>query len=145
MSKIFESHVISYLGQLWNQVDIYSTTFNSAKLEETGESNYLHASDAGISFALDVDMKVKSIFLYSDGVENFKQYLEELPGGISFEMSRAQVQKAFGEPVLSTEVGGTGIMAIDFPLDRYESDTSYVSFEYTKDSAHIRLVAIGKS
>jgi hypothetical protein len=145
MPQIFESPIIGYLGQFWNQVDIYSTTFNSVEPEEVGESNYLHARDAGISFALNGTMKVKSIFLYADGVEDFKQYLEELPGGISFEMSRTQVRKALGEPVLSTEVGGTGIMAIDFPLDRYESDTSYVSFEYTEDGAHIRLVAIGKS
>jgi hypothetical protein len=144
MPQIFEATIFGYLGQLWNQVDIYSTTFNSAKLGTAGESNYLNSRDAGISFALNKKLKVESIFLYADQVEEYKQYQEELPGGISFDMSRTQVRKALGKPVFSTEAGGTGIMAIDFSLDRYESDTDYICFEYTEKNAHIRLVTIGK-
>lgn len=145
MSQIFESPIFGYIGQLWNKVDIYSTTFNSTEPEVMGESNYLNARDSGISFALNKKSKVESIFLYSDGVEEFKQYSEKLPGEISFEMSRAQVRKALGEPSLSGEAGGVGLMAIDFSFDRYESDTHYIRFEYTENDAHIRLVTIGKA
>jgi hypothetical protein len=144
MAQLFASPIFSYLGQLWNQVEIYSTMFNSAVPKVMGESKYLNSLDAGISFALDKKLKVESIFLYADGVEGFKQYSEELPGGISFEMSRSEVRKALGEPSFSTEVGGIGLMAIDFALDRYESDTNYICFEYTEKDAHIRLVTIGK-
>jgi hypothetical protein len=145
MSQIFESPVFGYPGQPWNQVDIYSTMFNSAEPEVMGESKYLNARDAGISFALNKKLKIESIFLYADGVEDFKQYVEELPGGISFDMSRSQVRKALGEPSFSAEVGGIGLMAIDFSFDRYESDTHYIRFEYTENNAHIRLVTIGKA
>jgi hypothetical protein len=145
MSQIFESPIFGYIGQLWNKVDIYSTTFNSVEPEVMGESNYLNARDAGISFALDKKSKVESIFLYSDGVEDFKQYSEELPGEILFEMSRAQIRKALGEPGFSGEAGGVGLMAIDFSFDRYESDIHYIRFEYAEKDAHIRLVTIGKA
>jgi hypothetical protein len=145
MSQTFESPIFGYLGQLWNQVDIYSTTFNSAESEVMGESNYLNARDSGMSFALDKKLKVESIFLYTNGVEGFRQYSGKLPGGISFEMSRIQVRKMLGESSFSGEAGGTGLMAIDFSFDRYESDAYYIRFEYTEKDAHIRLVTIGKA
>lgn len=145
MTQIFESPIFSYLGQLGREVDIYPTTFNSVEVEVMGESNYLNARDAGISFALNKKLKVDAIFLYADGVEDFKQYQEALPGGLSFDMSRAQVRKALGEPSFSGEAGGTGIMAIAFSFDRYESDTDYIRFEYTEKDKQIRLVTMGKA
>jgi hypothetical protein len=144
MAQIFASPIFGYLGQLWNQVEIYSTMFNSAVPKVFGESKYLNSPDAGISFALNKKLNIEAIFLYADGVEGFKQYLEGFPGGVSFEMSRSEVRKALGEPSFSTEVGGIGLMAIDFALDRYESDTNYICYEYTEKDASIRLVTIGK-
>jgi hypothetical protein len=145
MTQIFESPIFSYLGQLGREVDIYPTTFNSVEVEVMGESNYLNARDAGISFALNKQLKIDAIFLYADGVEDFKQYQEDLPGGLSFDMSRAQVRKVLGEPSFSGEAGGTGIMAIKFSFDRYESDTNYIRFEYTEKDKQIRLVTMGKA
>lgn len=145
MEKLFDSPIFSYVGQPGLEVDIYSTTFNSAKVEIMGESNYLNARDAGISFALSKKLMVDAIFLYADGVENFRQYQEALPGGLSFDMSRARVHELLGEPSFSGEAGGEGIMAIEFSFDRYESDPHYIRFNYTKNDEQIRLVTIGKT
>lgn len=145
MSQLFESPIFSYIGQPGREVDIYPTTFNSAEVEVMGESNYLNARDAGISFALSKKLKVDAIFLYADQVEDFQQYQGDLPGGFSFDTSRAQVKKALGEPSFSGEAGGEGIMAIEFSFDRYESDTHYIRFQYTENDTQIRLVTIGKA
>jgi hypothetical protein len=144
MSQLFESSIFDYLGQLGRKVDIYPTTFKSAEVEIMGESPYLNARDAGISFALNKKLKVEAIFLYADNVEGFKQYQDILPGGLLFEMSRAQVRKALGDPSMSGEAGGTGIFSIEFSFDRYESDSNYLRFEYTAKDEHIRLVTMGK-
>jgi hypothetical protein len=144
MSQLLESPIFDYLGQLGHEVDIYLTTFKSAEVEIMGESPYLNARNAGISFALNKKLKIEAIFLYANKVENFKQYQDVLPGGLTFEMSRAQVRKALGEPSMSGEVGNSGIFAIEFSFDRYESDSTYLRFEYADQDKYIRLVTIGK-
>jgi hypothetical protein len=144
MSQLLESPIFDYLGQLGHEVDIYLTTFKSAEVEIMGESPYLNARDAGISFALNKKLKIEAIFLYADKVEDFKQYQDVLPGGLTFEMSRAQVRKALGGPSMSGEVGNPGIFAIEFSFDRYESDSTYLRLEYAGQDKYIRLITMGK-
>jgi hypothetical protein len=145
MSQLFESPIFNYLDQLGHEVDIYSSTFKAAEAEIMGESPYLNARDAGISFALNKELKVEAIFLYADNVEDFNQYQDVLPGGLFFQMSRAQVRKVLGEPSMSGDAGGIGIFAIEFSFDRYESDSNYLRLEYTAKDDHIRLVTLGKT
>jgi hypothetical protein len=143
MSAVFDSPLFGYLGQLWSDVNIYPSVFGSAKPKIAGESKYLNAPDAGISFALTKKLKVESIFLYAKGIENFSQYDDALPGGLSFAQSRKHVRKALGDPVFSGEVGGIGLMAIDFSFDRYESETHYLRVTYAENDVTIRLITLG--
>jgi hypothetical protein len=143
MAHVFDSQLFGYLGQLWSDVDIYPSIFGSAKPKIAGESKYLNAPDAGISFALTKKLKVESIFLYAEGIENFSQYDDALPGGLSFAQSRKKVRKALGDPVFSGEVGGIGLMAIDFSFDRFESETHYLRVTYVENDASIRLITLG--
>ena len=145
MSQLFESPISSYLGQIGTEVDIYPTTFDSVKVTVSGGCNYLSARDAGISFALSKKLKVEQIFLYADQVEKFKQYAGDLPGGLSFDMSRAEVRKVLGEPSSSEEAGGVGIMANEFSFDHYQSDTHYIRLHFTDKDAQIRLITIGEN
>jgi hypothetical protein len=140
----FESPLFQYLGQDYKTLAIYKTIFKNQKPEKMGESYYLNSRENGISLGLDKSLAVRSIFLYSDGVEKFKQYQGKLPANLSFTSNQKVVRKQLGEPAMSAEAGGVGIMAIEFAFDRYESKDFYIRFEYHKSSEAIRLITIGE-
>jgi hypothetical protein len=140
----FNTHpACGWVGKLAFDLDVYAQMFNGAKAEIAGESPYLNAKSAGLSFALNDDRTVRAVFLYSQGVERFQQYTDPLPAGLSFTSSRAEVRRALGKPVLSGEVGGVGIFAIEFSFDRFEAGDHYLRFEYRSGGEAIRLITIG--
>jgi hypothetical protein len=143
LSVIFQSKLFSYLGQPFQTIDIYASTFKSSAPEIMGESPYLNAYHAGISLALERNNQIKAVFLYAAGVENFSQYKPPLPGSLSFETSRALIRSKLGEPAFGGEAGGTGIMAIEHSFDRYESEAFYIRFEYADGDSGVRLVTLG--
>jgi hypothetical protein len=143
MSDIFQSKLFSCLGQAYQKADIYPSFFKSSKPQIMGESPYLNARDEGISLALEKDDRVKAVFLYAEGVEDFSKYKSPLPGGLAFDTPRAAIRSKPGEPVYAGEGGGTGIMAIKHSFDRYESSEFYIRFEYADGDGGIRLVTLG--
>jgi hypothetical protein len=115
-----------------------------------GESPYLNAKGAGVSFALfgyddPAAAVVRAVFLYAQGVEGFEQYAADpLPAGLSFASRRADVRRSsLGQLVQSGDAGGVGFMAIEFAFDRFEADGQYLRFEYHPGDGSIRLVTIG--
>jgi hypothetical protein len=138
------SHIaFSWIDQPALLLPVYAQQFGGARVEIAGESPYLSAKAAGISFALHPDHSVRAVFLYAQGVEDFAQYGAPLPGDLSFATSRTHVRAALGDPVFSGEAGGVGLMAIDHSFDRYEDGAYYLRFEYMSGDAPIRLVTIG--
>jgi hypothetical protein len=143
MSDIFQSKLFSCLGQAYQRADIYPSVFKSSKPQIMGESPYFNAPDEGVSLALEKDDRVKAVFLYAQGVEDFSQYKSPLPGGLAFDTPREVIRSKLGEPAFGGEAGGTGIMAIEHSFDRYESPQYYVRFEYADGDSGIRLVTLG--
>jgi hypothetical protein len=143
VSDIFQSKLFSYLAQPYQKADIYHSVFKLSKPKIMGESPYLNARDEGISLALEKDDRIKAVFLYAEGIEEFSQYKPPLPGGLSFETSRALIRSKLGEPAFAGEAGGTGIMAIEHSFDRYESSQYYIRIEYADGGSGVRLVTLG--
>jgi hypothetical protein len=133
----------AWINQLAPSLPVYAELFNGAEVQIMGESPYLNAKAAGISFALTPDQLVQSVFLYADGIEDFAQYTQPLPAELSFNSSRSEVRLALGEPVFSAEVGGVGLMAIEHSFDRFEDDVHYIRFEYMPGDLAIRIVTLG--
>ena len=133
-----------WVGQPALSLDVYAERFAGAAVEIMGESPYLNATGAGLSFALHEDHTVRAVFLYAAGVEGFDQYAAPLPAGLAFRDDRAKVRAALGEPAMNGEAGGVGLMAIEFSFDRYEPNEHYLRFEYLADDRGIRLVTIGR-
>jgi hypothetical protein len=138
----------TWVGRPAFDLDVYAQLFDGARIELMGESPYLNAKGAGVSFALDGDdpaAVVRTVFLYSHGVENFAQYAADpLPAGLSFASSRADVRRSLGQPVQSGDASsGVGLIAIEFSFDRFESDELYLRFEYHPGDGAVRLVTIG--
>jgi hypothetical protein len=140
----FDFPALSWLNCHYESVDGYAALFNGAVPEIMGESPYINGRDAGIAFALNEKNEIRAIFLYAEGVEDFCQYQADLPAGLSFFSSRAEVRASMGiAPSFSGEAGGEGIFAIEHSYDRFENEAFYIRFEYYAGDANIRLVTMG--
>jgi hypothetical protein len=144
MPNFSEHAVFSWLGQPAFDLDIYRQSFGGAAAEIMGESPYLNARGAGISFALSPDHTVRAAFFYAQGVEGFDAYAGSLPAGLDLVKSRADVRTALGAPAMSIDAGGVGLMAIAFAFDRFEEADVYLRCEYWPGDDAIRLITIGR-
>jgi hypothetical protein len=134
---------LSWIGAPAKSLAVYADLFAGAEPEIMGESPYLNAKATGISFALEKDGSVRTVFLYSQGFEDFSQYAGTLPADLTFASSREKARASMGVPVMSGEPGGIGLMAIEYAFDRFENDDRYVHFQYTAGNKAILLVTIG--
>jgi hypothetical protein len=140
----FTDHpAFSWLGKDPYALPVYAEKFAGAKAKIMGESPYLDAKQAGISFPLSRKNMIQAVHLYSEGFEGFKAYQGSLPAGLSLASSRADVRAALGEPAMSVEPGGVGIMAIEYALDRFESGEHYLSIQYCAGDKALLLVTLG--
>jgi hypothetical protein len=143
MTTSFDYPVISWLGTDPFSLPVYSECFDDAGIEIMGESPYINAKGAGISFALTQERRIKTVFLYSQGFEGFSAYAGALPLGLTLNSSRAEVRAAMGDPAMSGEKGGVGIMTLDFSFDRFEKGEHYLNFRYLAGDKAIQLIVIG--
>jgi hypothetical protein len=143
MSNPFDYAPLADLGLPFAEAALYRAVMDDAQPIIMGESPYVNAQTAGISLALDRKAKVRAIFLYRQGVEDFAQFSGSLPAGLTFESNRAEVRSLFGTPAMSAEAGGIGLMAIDFGFDRFEDEARSIRFEYLPDDGGLRLVTLG--
>jgi hypothetical protein len=139
----FEHPAFGWLGEPAMQLEIYHSSFAGAKPVIMGESPYLNAKQAGMSFALTKKHTVKAVFLYAQSIEGFERYAGALPAGLTFSSNRDEVKAALCEAVFSGDAGGIGLMAIEHSFDRYEDSGYYLRFEYMPGNGSIRLVTIG--
>jgi hypothetical protein len=119
--------------------------FDGAKPMPLGDDGrfILQSMVNGIEVHTAKDKTITAIFLFSDGVETYQAFEDTLPGEMTFTSSRTDVRVAFGQPQFSGEVSGEGIMAIEFSFDRYESESTYIRFEYLADDAALRMITLG--
>lgn len=104
---------------------------------------YLKFVDAGIAFDIETaDGKVAAIFLYSEGLEGYKQFSGALPEGISFSSSRSNLQSHIGKP--SASGGGQIIQPFGKTnvWDRFDRENYCLHVRYADDEASINLVTL---
>jgi hypothetical protein len=140
----FDTLLLGWIDQRYDAIADYARLFKDAKPKTMGESPYLQGKEAGIAFALTRDQRIRAIFLYAQGVEDFAQYAGALPAALTFSSTRADVRAALGIPAIAAEAGGSGVFAIEHSFDRFEANGFYVRFEYSAGDAGVRLVTLGK-
>jgi hypothetical protein len=142
MSQVFEAPIFSYLNQRLDQIDIFPDAFTSGRLADVEGVKFLEVPAEGMTFRLDEQLAVHTIFLYGDGMEGFRQYQLPLPAGLLFSMSRSDVREYLGEPNRNGDplVDET---TVSFAWDRYESDLAYFHLRYTSGNQQIQLITIG--
>ena len=87
--------------------------------------------------------QINGIFLYGKGHKGYESFTDELPFGIKFTNSRAEVLAILGKPDWSIEKGGEGIMAITNSADKwFTANKEGFRIEYATDDKSISLISI---
>lgn len=92
--------------------------------------------------ALQIDSEssiLETILLYSEGLDEYSAYQGEMPNGISFGHSRAQVRKRLGKPEKSGAASKRDQIP---PWDRYNFGTYGLHVQYAEDERSVELVTL---
>lgn len=77
-------------------------------VDRFSDSYYYNFKSEGISLRFDNrDDELTTIFLYSEGADRFRQYQGDLPFGLSFQLTRKEIESILGPP---DESGGNGVI-----------------------------------
>lgn len=76
---------------------------------------------------------VTAIFLYRDGVQDHRGFEQNLPQGLSFKDSRADVRKALGDPSWSSPM---------LPIDRWVFGRYKIVVDFSEDGEQIDTVTL---
>lgn len=97
--------------------------------------------DRGIDLSFDDRNACQAVFFYAEKADDHRQYKGELPGALSFEHTRADVEKLLGAPDKS---GGDGVISYWCSWHELGISVTYVSKD-TKDMEnkihHVTLTA----
>jgi hypothetical protein len=143
MTTLFQSPLFEHLGKIAKETPLYSETFGGAEVEIAGESPYLSSYEAGIQFPLTKKHKIDAIHLFNGTFEGFCRYQGPFPADLDFTATRERVRAKLGQPSMTAEAGGVGIMAIEFAFDRFEDDQFYVRYQYEAEGGDVRLITLG--
>jgi len=103
----------SMLGKSINnaQVKVWLSELGActeALVDRFGDSYYYNFKSEGISLRFDnQDDELTTVFLYSEGADRFRQYQGDLPFGLSFQLTRKEIESILGAP---DESGGDGVI-----------------------------------
>jgi hypothetical protein len=103
---------------------------------------YLEYPNSGIAFDADLDGKATTVFLYSEGYQDYKGFAGELPDGISFTDDRRAVHARLGQP--SASGGGTVIQFFGKAprWDRFDRQSYSVHVQYVEGDRCVSLVSL---
>lgn len=85
---------------------------------------YYNFKVLGISFSILESGIIHNIFLYSEAADEFRQYQGNLPYGLSFAMTRREIEKNLGQPDL---IGGNDILKTYVNYDTKRISITYES------------------
>jgi hypothetical protein len=75
---------------------------------------------------------LSTVFLYSEGVEDHRQFQGDLPAGLEFSMSREEVNRKLGRPEWTSPA---------LPVDRWPIDGRRLVVRYHADERSIRHIS----
>jgi hypothetical protein len=116
--------------------DYSITLWKKAKPSDGSGARYRN-KDAGIELVAELDEDaISTIFLTP-------KFTGELPNDLQFNMSRIEVRKLLGQPDWSLEIGGTGILAITNPADKWWlPSVDALRVEYSEDETSIKMLSV---
>jgi len=133
---------------LGNRLDDVSELPFVLALNEAGQAKmvhdrlYLEYPNSGIAFDADLDGRVTSVFLYTEGFQGNKGFAGELPEGISFTDNRRLIHSRLGQP--SASGGGTIIQFFGKApkWDRFDRASYSLHIQYGDGYETVDLVSL---
>jgi len=110
-----------------------------ALIDRFDDSYYYNFKSEGISLRFDNrDDELTTIFLYSEGTDRFRQYQGDLPSGLSFQLTRKEVESILGPPGKSG--GGGGSYGWDNYWAEYRSKRIRITYDGNRaDDLNLRI------
>lgn len=102
---------------------------------------YLSNEGDGLRMRLSSEGTILTIFLMSEGKDGFSQYRGELPGGLSFDSTRAEALKTFGAPAYFRASGKLGSFRVG-ELMRFDWPTHSLHLQFRPEGVGIELVTL---
>ena len=106
------------------------------------KDSYIQMPDYGMSFVLSDGRSVQAIQLYSRGRDGYGQFNGDIPGSLTYSMSRSRVRTNLGDAKFSGEAKVLPIIGEKPAWDQFEIDGVIVHVQYTRDLSGISLVTL---
>jgi hypothetical protein len=117
---------------------------DSLVVEEIDGRIYGEARRSGLSFVVGEDGRIRTVHLHAEGHEGYSGYVGEIPRGVRFDMSRAEVRSILGSPDASGEARLIEHYGEGPAWDRFDLVGAQMHVEYVKDLRSIQLVTLMK-
>ena len=103
---------------------------------------HVDARQLGLGFVHEADGRINTTFLYAENFQSASECVLELPFGLEFGLTRAEVREVMGSPVESG--GGSTSQGCERAKewDAYLVDEVRIHFEFSLDDSGIDLVTL---
>jgi len=124
------------------KTEIIQPLMRDSRTELIGDEFHLTIRPHGIAFVADFDGRVSTIFFYSEGMNDYRQFSGELPERLGFGDSRNFVHQRLGQP--SANGGGKVIQFFGKApkWDRYDHEGFSLHIQYLDNETSISLVSL---
>lgn len=146
MSQTLEGELLDLLGLNYKALTSNSLFQNLLGAEELTQEDvdryYLDSPQNGISAIFSSNLNLVAMKLYSEGHEGYQEYSREIPGGLSFKMSRTQVRSLLGKPTRVGEGGKVPFLGYKPPWDKYLYANASLHCQYSKELDRILVITV---
>lgn len=109
-----------------DEMKTWMAGLGTAQVDKFSTGDYYNYKPVGISLLFNPQNQLSSIFFYAEGADGFKEYKGDLPFGLTFKMTRKEIEDSLGMP---DSAGGDGV--INF-WESYDSKGLGISYNTKK-------------
>jgi hypothetical protein len=90
----------SMLGKGIDSAEIKTSlsSLGTPQINKSSAGDYYSFQAEGVSLKFDTQNKLDAIFYYSEGADGFQQYKGDLPLGLTFQLTRKEIESILGPP-----------------------------------------------
>jgi len=122
--------------------ELYKKYFHNIPLEEGVDVLMLFNPIFGIDLILTMGQITKAIHFYSGKEDHIKRFSDKLPFDLSFELSKEQTRRKFGEPQQSGGGDFSFLYGITPNWDKYFFENFSLHFQFSEDEGAIDVITI---
>jgi hypothetical protein len=134
--------VSDFVRRLVARYELVETKGDDYSDEGLPQEYYLQSKAHGVAIRYYEAGLVKTVYLYSGGLEGFCRFRGSLTDGVTFKSCRVDVVRALGKPSRSAPPGAVPILGPHGGWDCYDKEMHSIHFSYLAHTMMLRLVTI---